>query len=117
MNIGLLGCGNVGHGVQEILDADTKHDVKIEKILVRRPRNNGDDRFTLVPEDVTSNDKIDLACEFMGGVEPAAEFVRTSMKNGKHVVTANKKMLAECMPEMFRIANENGVELFSSAGM
>ena len=117
MNIGLLGCGNVGHGVQEILDADTKHDVKIEKILVRRPRNNGDDRFTLVPEDVTSNDKIDLACEFMGGVEPAAEFVRTSMKNGKHVVTANKKMLAECMPEMFRIANENGVELFFEASV
>ena len=79
MNIGLLGCGNVGHGVLEILDADKKHDVKVTKILVRHERNNGDGRFTLVPSDVTGNPDIDLVTEFIGGVESAAEFVKASM--------------------------------------
>ena len=117
MNIGLLGCGNVGHGVLEILDADKKHDVKVTKILVRHERNNGDGRFTLVPSDVTGNPDIDLVTEFIGGVESAAEFVKASMQHGKHAVTANKKMLAECMPEMFRTAHENGVELFFEASV
>jgi homoserine dehydrogenase len=104
LKIGLLGCGTVGRGLVELVTRNSSLirrragvELSITKILVRdldkeRP---GVDRnlLTTQPENVLNNG-CDLVVEVVGGIEPARSFIQRSLAAGKHVVTANKALLA-----------------------
>ena len=104
LKIGLLGCGTVGRGLVELVTRNGSLirrragvELSITKILVRdldkeRP---GVDRnlLTTQPENVLNNG-CDLVVEVVGGIEPARSFIQRSLAAGKHVVTANKALLA-----------------------
>jgi homoserine dehydrogenase len=104
MKIGLLGCGTVGRGLVELVgrsDALIRQragiELRITKILVRdlEKERRGVDRelLTTQPEKVLDNG-CDLVVELVGGIEPARSFIERSLARGKHVVTANKALLA-----------------------
>jgi homoserine dehydrogenase len=104
MKIGLLGCGTVGRGLVELVgrsDALIRQragiELRIMKILVRdlEKERHGVDRalLTTQPEKVLDNG-CDLVVELVGGIEPARSFIERSLARGKHVVTANKALLA-----------------------
>jgi homoserine dehydrogenase len=104
LKIGLLGCGTVGRGLVELVgrnDALIRQrsgvELRITKVLVRDlgKEREGVDRALLTadPEKVLNNG-CDLVVELVGGIEPARSFIERSLDRGKHVVTANKALLA-----------------------
>ena len=119
--IALLGCGTVGRGLVELIGRNRSHiaersgvDLEITKILVRdlAKERNGVDRSLLTdrPAEAVANGA-DVVVEVIGGLEPARRFVLEAIDAGKHVVTANKALLADCGPELFRRAAERRVRI------
>ncbi|HWY53976.1 MAG TPA: homoserine dehydrogenase [Terriglobales bacterium] len=104
LKIGLLGCGTVGRGLVELVsrnDALIRQrsgvELRITKILVRDldKERQGVDRALLTTQpDKVLNNGCDLVVELVGGIEPARSFIERSLGHGKHVVTANKALLA-----------------------
>ncbi len=107
IQIGLLGLGVVGSGTVAVIERNREMIEKkigcpicIRRIAVRdlnKPRLIQVDRrlLTTDPNEVLDDPKTDIVCELIGGVEPALSFVMRALKNGKHVVTANKEMIAK----------------------
>ena len=105
LKIGLIGLGTVGSGVYKSL-ADFES-VEISKIAVRninKPRTVQvpSEILTDNPYDIVNDPSIDVVVELMGGVEPAWDYIRTALENGKHIVTANKELLAKKGEELFK---------------
>ncbi len=120
IKIGLIGLGTVGSGVFKTLE--NFEDIEVVQIAVKnksKKRNipNLDEKIiTDNPYDVTNNPEIDIVVELMGGVEPAFDYIKTAIKNGKHIVTANKELLAKCGEELYNFAEEhNRVVLYEAA--
>lgn len=120
LRVGLLGLGTVGLGVfQELLREPELFVVSGVAVLDRaKPRE-----FP-VPSDVPITDAwsvvdsdCDVVIELIGGLSPAAELVRAAIQKGKHVITANKLLLAGCGEQLHRVAEANGVELLYSAAV
>ncbi|HHV62940.1 MAG TPA: homoserine dehydrogenase [Firmicutes bacterium] len=123
IGIGLLGCGTVGTGVLEILgrnvEAVTGHTgvpIRVRKVLVRdksKPRRVAlnQDILTTSFQDILDDDSIQIVVEVMGGLEPAGEYILGAFRRGKHVVTANKELLAKRGPEIFESSRKHGVML------
>ena len=105
LKVGLLGCGTVGGGLVELLHKNSSLirqragvELSISKILVRDPLKErvgavDSDLLTTHPDRVINNG-CDLVVELVGGIEPARGFIQRSLARGKHVVTANKALLA-----------------------
>ena len=120
VKIGILGFGTVGGGVYKTLR--NFDDVEIKKILVRditKPRNISDEDKHLLtdnPDEIINNPDIDIVVELMGGLEPASTYIKTAIENGKHIVTANKELLAKQGKELFEFAEKNNkVILYEAA--
>ncbi|HWJ03699.1 MAG TPA: homoserine dehydrogenase, partial [Verrucomicrobiae bacterium] len=123
VKIGLLGLGNVGSGVVEILLGNAEsigiklsRDIEIKKALVRnpnlpRPVDLTEIQLTTNPSDILEDDEIDIIVEVMGGIEPARSYIIKALEAGKHVVTANKDLLALHGRELLDFARENGRDL------
>ncbi len=121
LRIGLLGCGTVGGGFVRLVDRERERirarfgfDPEIVRILVRdlekeRP-GVGRDLLTTCALDVIDAD-CDLIVEVVGGVHTAGTFVRRAIARGRHVVTANKALLAASGSELFDAAARRGVEI------
>ena len=119
IKIGLIGLGTVGSGVYKTLrDSDFVEIIKIAVKNINKPRNiEGLDTSILTDNayDVVNSDA-DIVVELIGGVEPAFDLIKTAIKNGKHIVTANKELLAKCGEELFNFAEEhNKVVLYEAA--
>ncbi|MDW7740366.1 MAG: homoserine dehydrogenase [Bacillota bacterium] len=124
IRIGMLGMGTVGSGVAELINTNcndiaekTGFEIRIDKVLVRDPGRQrsvklGRDQFTTDASAVLENPELDLIIELIGGLEPARTYVLAALKNGKHVITANKDLLASHGPELFVAAAENNRNLF-----
>ncbi len=120
MKVALLGCGVVGGGVKNILDANENEytsALEVKTILVKSMDEIDDPRRTTNIDDIISDPEIEIVAEMMGGLEPAHTFVKAALEAGKHVVTSNKKMLAVFYPELARIAFEKGVSLAFEASV
>lgn len=115
MNIGLLGCGVVGSGVKEIIDASQK-DIKLSKILVKSMDEISDERRTTDINDLLSPD-IDLIVECIGGVDTAFKYISMALKAKKNVVTSNKKVMATHYENLVNLAKENSVSLAFEASV
>ena len=66
--------------------------------------------------EIVNNPEIDIVAELVGGIEPAFDLISTAIKNGKHIVTANKELLAKCGEDIFKLAEKyNRVILYEAA--
>ena len=105
--IGLLGHGTVGGAFAELLESRAR---EIESITGMRPQLSG-----VLTRSRGSFDEIlegsDLIVEVIGGLDPARDYVLRAMRAGRHVVTANKQLLAEHGEELWAAAREHGVQL------
>lgn len=127
--IGFLGCGNVGGGVWELLQgfapeiAHRDHvTIRVKKILVRdvhkaRRCSVPAELLTDQPNDVLFDPEISLVAEFMGGEQPATEYMLTALKNGKTVVTANKVAVALNWHRLQEAAQQSHVGLYYEASV
>lgn len=121
INVGIIGWGTVGSGVVKILLNQRKYIVSSEKLSLKlrriadlditRPRDTEVDKSLLTTraDDIINDPEIDIVVETIGGLKPATEFIFSSLKAGKHVVTANKAVLAVHTKELFQTARANHV--------
>ena len=129
MRIGVLGCGNVGAALIQLVSqqADviaTRTGLRLEVTRVA-VRNMSREREVDLPEGVLTRDAhalvedpdVDLVVEVIGGIEPARELIRTALHHGKPVVTANKELLANVGAELYAAADEAGVDLLFEAAV
>lgn len=128
LKVALLGLGTVGTGVYKVLknqETEMMHklgcEVKIVKILVRnleKAAKKVEDASILTNdwESIVSDSQIDLVIELMGGLSPAKEYITQALEAGKHVVTANKDLVAVAGKELLDTAQEHKVDfLFEAA--
>ncbi|WP_274572404.1 homoserine dehydrogenase [Neisseria leonii] len=121
VNIGILGLGTVGGGTVEVLRRNAAEisrrlgrDVKVAAVSTRdaqkaRALCGADTLITDDPFEVVRHEGIDIVAELFGGTEIAKDLVLEAIENGKHVVTANKKLLAEYGNEIFARAEAKNV--------
>ena len=122
--LGIAGFGTVGSGLVRILTenrteirARTGRDIRIKTILVRdvsRPRACSlpeGARLTATMDELLNDPEINVVVELMGGVDIPGRFIESALNAGKHVVTANKALLAETGNKLFALAREKGLHL------
>jgi homoserine dehydrogenase len=129
IRIGLLGLGVVGGATASILveDADllarrTGAELRLERVAVRtlskeRIAELPSDAVTTDPWDVVKDPAIHLVIETIGGIDPARGLVLEALSSGKHVVTANKELVAAHGRELLRAAAAAGTELLFEASV
>ncbi len=121
VKIGLCGNGTVGSGTLAVLrdnagDILARTGVPIELVHLGARRDKaacdpGDARVSRDVLDVARDPEVDILVELIGGTTLAKELVETAIRHGKHVVTANKALIAEFGNEIFALADEHGVEV------
>ncbi|MBW8365853.1 MAG: homoserine dehydrogenase [Rhizobium sp.] len=120
INVGLLGLGTVGGGTLTVLRRNAEEitrragrEIRVLRAAVRNLDKAkalaGDLPLTTNPFDVVDDPDIDIVVELIGGLEPARELVMQAIANGKHVVTANKHLVAKFGNEIFAAAQAQGV--------
>ncbi len=122
--VGLIGCGTVGGGVAKLIKGQADlYAKRIGKpIVLGRLLDKEKDRVIasgLVDADIVTDDVdaffdtpgMSIVIELAGGTGAASTFVRRALESGKHVVTANKALLAEQGPELFALARKNNVSI------
>lgn len=129
VKVGLMGLGTVGTGVvrlieghQEDLRKQTGCNIAIEKILVQdkeKERNVSvpPEKLTDNPRDILHHKDIDVVIEVIGGIEAARTYVTEALINEKHVVTANKDLMALHGVELLHVAEEQGCDLLYEASV
>lgn len=120
IKIGLIGLGTVGSGVFKTLQ--NFENIEIVKIAVRNKNKKrdidglDDSIITDDPYEVVNNPDIEIVAELVGGIKPALDLIKTAIKNRKHIVTANKELLAKHGEELFNFAEaHNKVILYEAA--
>lgn len=119
VKVGICGLGTVGGGTFNVLQRNAAEiarragrRIQIEQIGMRRPNPACDTKGMHVTADVfevATNPEIDIVIELIGGYDVAYKLVMTAIENGKHVVTANKALIAVHGNEIFAAAQEKNV--------
>ncbi|RRJ61540.1 homoserine dehydrogenase [Paenibacillus oralis] len=129
VKVGLLGLGTVGTGVvriveghQEDLSSQVGSPIRIEKIAVKnleKPRSIEIDpaKLTEDPWEVIRDPEIDVVVEVMGGVEQTKTYILEALERGKHIVTANKDLMALYGSEILAKAMDNQCDVFYEASV
>lgn len=127
VNVGICGLGTVGSGTFNVLqrnasliDGRAGCEVRVTLVGARRENPACDTSGVTVKEDIFSvaQDKhVDIIVELIGGTTVAKELVVTALQHGKHVVTANKALIAEHGNELFDIAQQNRVTISYEAAV
>ena len=129
LRIGVLGFGTVGRGVVDLLLHQAERlrqrtgiPLRLVRIATRTPsRDHGLDlgglEVTNQVQRVVDGDDIDVVVELVGGLDPARQWVLDALEKGKHVVTANKALIAECGAELHQKAAEKKRELLFEAAV
>ena len=129
VNVGLMGLGVVGGGVAAALLQDPSPvaarvglPVNLRRVLVRDRSRHRDvelppGMLTTNAEDILDDPEIDILVEVMGGSDPAAGYFRRALSSGKHVVTANKEVMAKEGAELMALARANRVSLLFEASV
>ncbi|MEC9308087.1 MAG: homoserine dehydrogenase [Chloroflexota bacterium] len=129
INVALMGLGVVGGGVatallehSEDIFSKTGKSIHLKRILVRdtsKPRavSIPADMITSNPEDILEDPTIQIVVEVMGGSNPAKQLLAGCLSHGKHVVTANKEVMAKYGPELQVLADKNKSRLLYEASV
>lgn len=118
IKIGLFGFGCVGYGLYEVLQKTPGLKANIKKICVKnqfKTRQIDASNFTYDKDDILNDDNINTVVELIDDADAAFEIVKTALKNGKAVVTANKKMIAEHFDELLQLQKQYNVPLLYEA--
>ncbi len=129
VRVGLLGCGTVGTGVLHILSQNAE-DIRARlgvpiRVVGIAVKNTQRDRDAVVPmellcdsgHELVNRSDVDVVVETIGGLEPARSLVLAALAAGKHVVTANKALLATHGPELFTAADDAKRDLVFEASV
>ncbi|HEX6263276.1 MAG TPA: homoserine dehydrogenase [Actinomycetota bacterium] len=123
LTVGFLGCGTVGAATLRLLDEHAEDiaeragcRIEVARVGVRDPGRERDvpvpaDRFTGDLRSVVDDPEVEALVEVMGGVDPALDLILRALGKGKHVVTANKELLASSGRDLFAAAESAGVDL------
>lgn len=125
MNIALLGFGTIGSGVYELINlnkgkfgsnfSDARKEIPVITKVLERDTTKilGDEIGKIVtdPKDILEDESISLVIALMGGMDFEYEMIKSCLKAGKHVVTANKAVISEYFSELLELAQENDVLL------
>ncbi|WP_436853764.1 homoserine dehydrogenase [Staphylococcus caeli] len=123
LNVALLGLGTVGSGVVKIIEENRAQiketmnkDINIRHILVRdksrkRSINVSNYHLTEDIDEILNDESIDIIVEVMGGIEPTVDWLKRALSQKKHVVTANKDLLAVHLNVLEDLAQKNDVAL------
>ena len=129
VGIGLLGLGVVGSSVARILSEKGDQlcrlvgsPLSLEGVLVRDPNKSrsfepASGLVTTNAEDILGNPAVDIIVEVMGGQDPALDYVLKGISLGKHVVTANKEVMARHGPDILTMARKKGVQVMFEASV
>ncbi len=129
VKLGLLGVGTVGASTALVLKNNSieiarraGRDIEIvhasrKTIANGMPDGSGDIKLTANPFEVVDNPEVDIVVELIGGYEPARDLVLRAIENGKHVVTANKALIAMHGNEIFAAALAKGVNVAFEAAV
>jgi homoserine dehydrogenase len=127
--LGLLGLGNIGGGVWDLVREFGEETAKrtgvklrIKKALVLDVKIHGgkevpDEVLTTRKDDILEDPEIQIVCEFLGGEQPAASMMLRALENGKSVVTANKMALSLHFDELRAMARKTGAGLYYEASV
>ncbi|MEL7671023.1 homoserine dehydrogenase [Methanobacterium sp.] len=128
-NVGLIGFGTIGAGVVEtfnrnlnLMEQKVGAKIKLKRIVdldIKTDRGVAVDKNVLSTNinDILEDPEIDIVIELIGGYEPAKTFILKAMNHGKHVVTANKALLAKHWEEILKTANDNNVRICFEASV
>jgi homoserine dehydrogenase len=111
LTIGLFGFGVVGEGLYKVLQQTPSLKATIKKVCIKHPgkkREAPDSLFTTNRDELLNDPEINVIVEVINESEPAFEIVSTALKNGKDVVSASKKMIAEHLPELLGLQKQTG---------
>ena len=128
VKVGMLGMGVVGTGVAKVLMDNAQSirrkagvPIEIKRILVRDVMKHREVStpaiFTDKADEVLTDPEIDIVVELIGGENPAKEYILKALQAGKHVVTANKDVIAKCGKELFDAAGRQGIDLLFEASV
>lgn len=118
MNIAILGYGTIGSGVKEILDnAVTTHtkQLHISHILIRKGKQKTHPCMCDDIQTILQDTTCDLVVETLGGLEPAHTYILQALQSGKHVVSANKAVIAKYLKEFSECAKNHNVKIYYEA--
>jgi len=118
LKIGLFGFGCVGQGLYHVLNNSTGFKADIKKVVVKnrfKDRALGPELISYDKWDILNDPEIDIVVELIDNAEDAFYIVSEALKRGKHVVTANKKLLALHLEELYLLQKENNVSLLYEA--
>ncbi len=129
IKVGLLGLGTVGTGVVRIIERHQDDlqrqigcQIEVAKILVKNIEKDrtvevSKDRITTDPDEIIYDDEIQIVIEVMGGIEEARDYILRSLDQGKHIVTANKNLMATHGREIIKKADEKKCDVFYEASV
>lgn len=129
IKLGILGMGTVASGLINIIEFNNSkitetinRNITISKVLVKninktRNANLPHEVYTTDAYEVINNKDVHILVELMGGINPAYEYIKAALNNKKHVVTANKALIATHGEELEKMAAENGVKLMYEASV
>lgn len=129
IKVGLMGFGTVGTGVVRLVDSykedffnQTGSVIEVSRILVRNPEKErsvfvNSDIVTTDPRELIYDQDVEVIIEVMGGIEPARTYILGAIEQGKHIVTANKDLMAIHGEELIKKAREHGCDLFYEASV
>ena len=129
IRVGILGAGTVGHGILNLLRDNAKTvearlgaPIHVRRVVARDRAKSRDsmipaERLSFDPAEVIADPEIDIVVEVMGGLEPAHTLIRQAIEAGKHVVTANKALIAEHGDALIELAEKKGVDLYFEAAV
>lgn len=129
IRLGILGMGTVASGLVNIIDFNGEKlsrllnkEFKVSKVLVKnkekdRNINLAKDVYTTDAYEVINNEDVQIIVELIGGINPAYEYVKAALSGKKHVVTANKALIATHGEELEALAEQNGVRLMYEASV
>lgn len=112
LKLGVFGFGCVGQGLYAVLNQSKGLEAEIKKICIKnadKVRSIDNAIFTTDKNELLSDPEIDIIVELIDDAEAAFDIVSSAFKNGKHVVSANKKMIAENLEVLLKLQKENNV--------
>jgi homoserine dehydrogenase len=118
--IGLIGLGTVGTGVANLLRDNPQFDLRaiaVQHLDKAREIDLRQFELTDDPFRLADDPRLEVIVEVVGGVDPMYEVVKRALGNGKHIVTANKELIAKHGPELFSLANAKNVTIFFEAAV
>ena len=120
LNIGLFGFGVVGEGIYKVLEEKPELNASIKKIVIKdkdKFRNAPSELFSTNANDILNDEEINVVVELISDSDAAYIIIKKAFNNKKHVISANKKLIAEHHLELLQLQKENDISFLYEASV